>query len=212
LRWQPPRSVAAVEVPALMTSRERRGQLGKGKTDPVDALAIARITARELRLPPVRLSVGPAADLRASLSLQSTGLPIQSGLALYRGRWDTCHDQVHEYRPDHRRRRGVSRPGQGTARSGPGFAVVGEAKDGSSGLEAARLLRPDYLLLDLGLPDVDGFEVAGALAADEEPPIVVLTSGRDASDFGPRLTNSRAVGFIPKEELSGSAIRTLGEA
>jgi len=92
-----------------------------------------------------------------------------------------------------------------------GFAVVGEAVDGLSGLEAARFLRPDYVLLDLGLPDVDGFEVASVLAADEEPPIVVLTSGREASDFGPRLTNSRAVGFIPKEELSGSAIRTLGE-
>jgi transposase len=51
----------------LMTSRERRGQLGKGKTDPVDALAIARITAREQQLPPVRLTVGPAADLRALL-------------------------------------------------------------------------------------------------------------------------------------------------
>ena len=39
----------------MMTSRERRGQLGKGKTDPVDALAIARINAREPQLPPVRL-------------------------------------------------------------------------------------------------------------------------------------------------------------
>ena len=47
--------------------RQRRGQLGKGKTEPVDALAIARITAREQRLPPVRLTVGSAADLRALL-------------------------------------------------------------------------------------------------------------------------------------------------
>src|SRR5215207_7007963 len=67
LRWLPDWSVAVVEVPTLMTSRERRGQLGKGKTDPVDALAIARITARERQLPPVRLTVGPAADLRALL-------------------------------------------------------------------------------------------------------------------------------------------------
>ena len=67
LRWLPDWPVAVVEVPTLMTSRERRGQLGKGKTDPVDALAIARITAREQQLPPVRLTVGPAADLRALL-------------------------------------------------------------------------------------------------------------------------------------------------
>src|SRR5215217_1120989 len=82
-----------------------------------------------------------------------------------------------------------------------GFAVAGEAEDGWSGLEAARFLRPDYVLLDLGLPDVDGFEVADALAGDQEPPIVVLTSGREASDFGPRLTNSRAAGFIRRRSF-----------
>lgn len=60
-------NLAVLEVPPQMTSRERRAQIGKGKTDPVDALAIARITAREDNLPPVRLVVGPAADLRALL-------------------------------------------------------------------------------------------------------------------------------------------------
>ena len=67
LCWQSGQPVAVVEVPTLMTSRERHGQLGKGKTDPVDALAIARITTRERQLPPVRLTVGAAADLRALL-------------------------------------------------------------------------------------------------------------------------------------------------
>ena len=54
-----------VEVPPSLTSRERSGRPGAGKTDPVDAVAIARITAREPGLPPVRLAVGPAAGLRA---------------------------------------------------------------------------------------------------------------------------------------------------
>ena len=67
LVWTPDRAVDVVEVPTLMTSRERRAKPGQGKTDPVDALAIARITARETNLPPVRLTVGPAADLRALL-------------------------------------------------------------------------------------------------------------------------------------------------
>lgn len=65
--WTPEWDVSIVEVPTLMTSRERRAQVGRGKTDPVDALAIARIAAREPGLPPVRLTVGPAADLRALL-------------------------------------------------------------------------------------------------------------------------------------------------
>ena len=90
-----------------------------------------------------------------------------------------------------------------------GFTVIGEAVDGTSGLEAARTLRPDLVLLDIGLPDVEGFEVAEELAATGPPPFVVLTSSREASEYGPRLTSSRVLGFIPKDELSGAAIRAL---
>lgn len=89
------------------------------------------------------------------------------------------------------------------------FSVVGEADDGVTGLEAARRLRPKLVLLDIGLPDVEGFEVAKALAADGPPPWVVLTSSREASEYGPRLDSSRVLGFIPKEELTGQAIRDL---
>ena len=93
--------------------------------------------------------------------------------------------------------------------SADGFDVVGESADGTSGLAAARRLRPDLLLLDIGLPDVEGFEVARALAVDGPPPQVVLTSSREASAYGPRLADSRVLGFIPKDELSGAAIRAL---
>jgi DNA-binding NarL/FixJ family response regulator len=65
------------------------------------------------------------------------------------------------------------------------------------------------VLLDIGLPDLEGFEVARTLAAEEEPPHVVLTSSRDAAAYGPRLTTSPALGFVPKDELSGAALRAL---
>ena len=90
-----------------------------------------------------------------------------------------------------------------------GFRVLAEAADGTSGLDAARLLRPDLVLLDIGLPDIEGFEVARELATDGPPPFVVLTSSREASEYGPRLTRTTALGFIPKDELSGAAIRAL---
>ena len=92
-----------------------------------------------------------------------------------------------------------------------GFDVVGESVDGASGLRDARRLRPDLVLLDIGLPDLDGFEVATALASDGQPPYVVLTSSRDASEYGPRLTAATALGFIAKDELSGPAIRALSD-
>ena len=90
-----------------------------------------------------------------------------------------------------------------------GFTVIGEATNGTSSLETVRTLRPDLVLLDIGLPDVEGFEVARELAVTGPPPRVVLTWSREASEYGPRLTSSRALGFIPKDELSGAAIRAL---
>ena len=90
-----------------------------------------------------------------------------------------------------------------------GFVVIGEAADGASGLEAAQTLRPEFVLLDIGLPDIEGFEVARTLAVHGPPPWVVLTSSRDARAYGRRLTNGHSLGFIPKERISGPAIRAL---
>ena len=91
-----------------------------------------------------------------------------------------------------------------------GFEVVGEAENGVSALRAAKELHPDLVLLDVQLPDFDGFEVAARLAqANGGSPDIVLTSSRDASDFGPLIAQSGARGFVPKAELSGGALATL---
>ena len=87
-----------------------------------------------------------------------------------------------------------------------GFTVA-EAATGAQATEAARMVRPSLVLLDIQLPDIDGFEVARRLAADDEGPIVVLTSTREASDYGGRITASSAVAFVPKDQLSGPALR-----
>jgi two-component system response regulator EvgA len=86
-----------------------------------------------------------------------------------------------------------------------GCAVVGEAPDGRSGIELARTLSPEIVLLDIGLPDIDGFEVATRLAAGDTPPTVVLTSSREAAVYGLRLAASPAAGFVAKDELNGRA-------
>lgn len=90
-----------------------------------------------------------------------------------------------------------------------GYVVVGEAVDGGSGIEMVRVLRPDAVLLDIGLPDIDGIEVARRLAEAPAPPAAVLTSSREAAEYGPRLTSCPAAGFIAKDELSGPAIAAL---
>jgi DNA-binding NarL/FixJ family response regulator len=87
-----------------------------------------------------------------------------------------------------------------------GFEVVGEAADGRAGVAAARELRPDVVLLDIQLPDIDGFEVLARLRDGSAGPAVVLTSTRDRADYGERVDHSGASGFIPKAELSGAAV------
>ena len=90
-----------------------------------------------------------------------------------------------------------------------GFNVVGEAENGVAGLRSAKQLRPDVVLLDVQLPDFDGFEVASRLTGNGGGPRVVMTSSRDASDFGPLVAQSGALGFVPKAELSGAALRAV---
>ncbi|MEO8290242.1 MAG: response regulator transcription factor [Gaiellaceae bacterium] len=90
-----------------------------------------------------------------------------------------------------------------------GFEVVGEAKDGASAVAAAHELHPDLILLDVQLPDIDGFAVASQLTTNGSTPQIVLTSSRDAADFGPLVAQCGARGFVPKAELSGAALHAV---
>jgi DNA-binding NarL/FixJ family response regulator len=92
-----------------------------------------------------------------------------------------------------------------------GFDVVGEAADGASAIEATASLHPDVVLLDVYLPDIDGFDVVAQLTRNGQPPAIVLTSSHDARDFGRLVEASGVRGFIPKAELSGAALAALLE-
>ena len=87
-----------------------------------------------------------------------------------------------------------------------GYEVVGEAADGAGAVAEAARLRPEVVLLDVQLPDGDGFDVAARLTADGDPPMVVLTSSRDWSDSADLIARSGARGFVPKDQLSGAAV------
>jgi DNA-binding NarL/FixJ family response regulator len=92
-----------------------------------------------------------------------------------------------------------------------GFDVVGEAEDGASAIEAAKTLHPDVILLDVQLPDIDGFEVASRLTENGSSPAVVMTSSRDACDFGSLVEQSGARGFVAKAEFSAATLSALLE-
>lgn len=90
-----------------------------------------------------------------------------------------------------------------------GYDVVGEAQDGHSGLLAAAELRPDVVLLDIRLPDMDGFEMVERLRNASHVPDVVLISSREAADYGRRILESEARGFIAKADLSAESLAAL---
>ena len=83
------------------------------------------------------------------------------------------------------------------------------ACDGADAIAQSAPLSPQIVLLDIQLPDVDGFSVAAALGARPHPPTVVLTSSRDGGSFGSRLSTAAATGFITKRALTGATLASL---
>jgi DNA-binding response OmpR family regulator len=86
---------------------------------------------------------------------------------------------------------------------------VDVAGSGKLALERCKLKTYDAILLDVQLPDLDGFEVASRLTSDGGGPRVVLVSSRDRADYGSRIEESGASGFIAKAELCGPALAAL---
>ena len=87
--------------------------------------------------------------------------------------------------------------------------VVG---NGAEALEAVARLQPEIVLLDVNLPDIDGFEVATRLRDGGASAAVVLTSSHESTDYGPLIDRSGARGFIPKESLSGAAVAAVASS
>jgi DNA-binding NarL/FixJ family response regulator len=93
--------------------------------------------------------------------------------------------------------------------SGNGLSVVGEADSVATALVAARELRPDALLVDVGLPDGDGIALARELAALPWRPRVVLTSIDADAATEREVHRCGANGFAPKDELPNAGLQLL---
>jgi CheY-like chemotaxis protein len=89
----------------------------------------------------------------------------------------------------------------------PGFHSVGEAASGVEALAAIEQLAPDLVLLDVRMPEMDGFETARRIRAAPRAPVVVLMS----SDGCDELDSCGAAAFVAKERLKGAVLRELWE-
>jgi DNA-binding NarL/FixJ family response regulator len=92
-----------------------------------------------------------------------------------------------------------------------GFSVVGEAEDGNSAVALALELAPELVLLDVRLPDLDGFAVTRQLLARDPKVVIILVSSRERAEYGSLIEESGARGFVSKGDLSGDVIERLIE-
>ncbi|HEY7595288.1 MAG TPA: response regulator transcription factor [Actinophytocola sp.] len=90
-----------------------------------------------------------------------------------------------------------------------GFDVVGKAADGHLALAGIVRIRPELVSLDVNLPDLDGFDVAGRLAEIDCLPVIVFISVSDDPAQRRRVAASPALGFLPKSEFSAAALTEL---
>jgi CheY-like chemotaxis protein len=131
------------------------------------------------------------------------GIDAGPGKTLNRPAERVCDDAVVRKRvlivDDHEPFRAVARELLERA----GYIVTGEAGDAAEALAAIAAEAPDVVLLDVQLPDQDGFAVATAVAASQGPAIVLISS-READAYGRRVVSCGARGFIPKSKLSAT--------
>jgi CheY-like chemotaxis protein len=92
-----------------------------------------------------------------------------------------------------------------------GVQVTGVASNIAGALRQARALRPDVILVDIGLGEESGFELARLLAADGQGSRadVILISAQAATDYTDLIAESPAAGFVPKAELSAHRINQI---
>ncbi|MBV6286192.1 response regulator transcription factor [Pseudomonas aegrilactucae] len=81
-----------------------------------------------------------------------------------------------------------------------GYKIVGEARDGVSAVSMARELKPDVVILDLGLPKLDGLSVLERLSQQSPPTRILVLTGRPPRLFARRCIESGASAFVRKDE------------
>src|SRR3954452_21832884 len=92
-----------------------------------------------------------------------------------------------------------------------GHVVIGEAGSVAEALTRADALQPDTVLVDIGLPDGDGFSLTKELRTRTWPMRVVLFSSDADRTTASAAERAGAAGFVPKDEMSGHAMRSLVE-
>jgi DNA-binding NarL/FixJ family response regulator len=91
----------------------------------------------------------------------------------------------------------------------PGIEVVAEAGDGREVLAAVDLHRPDVVLMDIRMPQLDGIAATRLLRAQPSPPAVIVLTTFDADELVLRALRSGAAGFLLKDTAPPEIVRAI---
>src|SRR5205814_8387847 len=81
--------------------------------------------------------------------------------------------------------------------TGLSYLVVGEAADGKSAVNLARELRPELVIMDIRMPEMDGIEAAGTLTQESIAPVLLLTAYSEP-ELVKRATQAGVIGYLVK--------------
>ena len=205
------RAARARSRPRPSPSRTRRTGSARRRRPASSASPSRTASPPSLGLDEADLVVPSLAELPFARLLELAGRALATRLIWcgypYGGRAAALRRSAHES-SDRRRPRRVPAAGEGAARGGRvrDRRRGGHRRRGDRGL---RELHPQLVLLDVQLPDLDGFEVSRRLQELNGGVDIVLTSSRDRSDYGSLVTECPVRGFVPKADVSGSAISDL---
>ena len=92
-----------------------------------------------------------------------------------------------------------------------GFEVVAEREDGSFAANTYHEILPDAVIMDIQMPQMNGFEAAGTILGEDPQAVVVLTSMKQDDEYERLAQEAGAAAFYPKRHLNIEVVRDLIE-
>src|ERR1700719_4862853 len=102
-------------------------------------------------------------------------------------------------------RRGI----RGLLRARPGWTVVGEAMNGREAVEKANRLKPDVVILDISMPDLDGLQVTRRIREVVPTTEVVILTMHESDQMVRRVLHAGALGYVLKSDLATQLVKAV---